>query len=93
MSNFRGEIEGFPKDVVFEMERRQVAQGNAADVSVFENDRMTACSEGGFTWSPTYEGEDFWNEVIEHRNFSLFYERFPEYNSKHSFLNINRRWL
>lgn len=93
MSDFRGEIEGFPEEVVIEMEIRQVAQGNAADVSVFENDRMADCSEGGFTWSRTYEGEDFWNEVIEDRNFSLFYERFPEYNSKCSFLNINRKWL
>ena len=93
MSDFRGEIEGFPEEVVIEMERRQVAQGNDRDVSVFEYHRDAGRMCGGFTWGRTDEGEDFWKEVIAYRNFSLFYEQFPEYNSKCPFLNINRRWL
>jgi hypothetical protein len=48
--NYKGDLKGFPPEVVEWMLDQQEAQGNRRDVSVFEEGRMADKSEGGFNW-------------------------------------------
>jgi hypothetical protein len=74
---FKGELAGFPAEVVEKMLERQVEQTGKKNVEVFE-DRMTASQAGGgFDWKKTAEGEDFWWAVIGRGEFDLFFERYP----------------
>jgi hypothetical protein len=77
MSNYKGDLKGFPQEVVEWMLDQQEAQGNRRDVSVFEEGRMADKSEGGFNWGKR-ENIKFCSEVICYRNFSLFFEKHPK---------------
>jgi hypothetical protein len=77
MSNYKGDLKGFPQEVVEWMLDQQEAQGNRRDVSVFEEGRMADKSEGGFNWGKR-ENIKFCSEVICYRNFSLFFEKYPK---------------
>jgi hypothetical protein len=70
---YKGELQGFPDEVVNKMLDRQVEQGNKRDVTVFE-----AGKTDGFYWSETTEGGNFWGEVIHDKNFALFFEKYPK---------------
>lgn len=54
---YKGQLEGFPKEVVEKMLDYQEAEGNKRDVSVFE-DRVSEAFNG-FGWYDTTEGVDF----------------------------------
>lgn len=69
---YKGQLKGFPTEVVEKMLERQVQQGNERDVSVFEDDISS-----GFTWGKTIEGYEFWESVIRKENFDLFFKRYP----------------
>lgn len=71
-----GDIQDFPLEVVQMMVERQVEQGNRADVTVFQRSAMAGYR--GFVWSHTKEGAEFWSSVIEHRDFSQFFDHFPK---------------
>lgn len=73
----RNELHGFPQEVIDKMLERQVEQGNERDVTVFE---QNCCAGGsrGFIWTDTPEKGGFWEQVIEKRNFDLFFERYPK---------------
>lgn len=75
---YKGQLEGFPKEVVEKMIERQVEQGNPRDVSVFEKRRTIDKGHLGFTWVTTDEGGDFWDSVIEYKDFDLFFKRYPK---------------
>ena len=75
-SGYKGEIKGFPKEIVEKMLDRQVEEGNKRDVSVFEIDRYSGKSFG-FHWSSTCEGSGFWDGVIGNRNFDVFFSKYP----------------
>ena len=86
---YKGQLEGFPKEVVEWMLDQQVAQGNKRDITVFEHSVAVDVDGGGFTWHdvPTWKGVDeidemdgidFCIEVITKKNFDLFYKRFPK---------------
>ena len=77
-----GQLEKFPIQVVKKMLERQVQQGNAENVRVFQECNYADKSMGGFTWSNTLEGVYFWNDVISHRNFEVFFEKYPELYSE-----------
>lgn len=70
-----GGIRDFPLEIVQMMVERQVEQGNRADVTVFQ--RSATAGDRGFVWANTIEGSEFWSSVIEHRNFSQFFDHFP----------------
>ena len=54
----------------------QVHQGNKADVEVFQlNSDAPICD--GFDWEKTSEGYNFWNDVIYHADFKLFFKKYP----------------
>jgi len=74
----KGEVTGFPLEVVDKMLEKQVEQYNKANVEVFENSIIADLSSGGFAWSNTKEGHNFWRKIIVHENFDLFFEKFPK---------------
>jgi len=60
----KGDIEGYPLEIVAEMIYNQVKQGNPFGVAVFENRRGTPKDDLGFDWDETSEGKDFWQKVL-----------------------------
>lgn len=77
-SDLKGVIKFFPIEVVQKMVEEQVRQGNYADVSVFQNDRMADCEHGGFDYRNTEYGYDFWYDIIANEKFSVFFEKYPK---------------
>jgi len=73
---YKGQLQGFPNEVVEKMLERQVEQGNKRDVSVFE--RFNRDCVNGFSWANTKEEYYFWDEVICEKNFNLFFEKYPK---------------
>ena len=75
--NYKGELKGFPKEVVEKMLERQVDQGNERDVTVFEQCKSSTKFADGFDWDESVEGHDFWNSVLYRRSFNVFFEKYP----------------
>ena len=77
----KGDIEGFPIEVVKWMLRKQESQGNKPSTSVFELDRESGRTSGGFNWSQAKEFDEAdARKIINSRNFDLFFEKYP-YNT------------
>lgn len=74
---YKGELTGFPIEVVEKMLEYQVKQGNPKNVIVFENLSTCDVVAGGFDWEKTTEGREFWEAVIADRFFGLFFEMYP----------------
>jgi hypothetical protein len=74
----KGELTGFPKEIIARMLDCQEEQGNKRDVFVFEEHKSYSLYVGGFDWDKTKEGYDFWEEVITEKNFDLFFEKYPK---------------
>lgn len=72
-----GEIEDFPIEIVQKMVDYQVAQGNKADVTVFQKCATAAQPDGGFNWTNTEEYMD-WMDIIFYREFDLFFKHNPK---------------
>ena len=75
---YKGDLKGFPKEIVDKMLECQVEQGNEKDVSVFEIILDADRYFGGFNWRDTIEGFNWWSEVIDHKNFDIFFEKYPK---------------
>jgi len=60
----KGDIEGYPLEIVAEMIYYQVEQGNPFGVAVFENSRIAPKDDLGFDWDKTPDGKDFWQKVL-----------------------------
>lgn len=78
----KGELKGFPKEIITRMLDCQVEHGNPRDVSVFERLSAALQSNKGFSWDKTQEGNIFWHKVILHKNFNLFFEKYPKKDNK-----------
>jgi hypothetical protein len=74
----KGELEGFPKEVIARMLDYQEEQGNKRDVNVFEKYNSYSLGAGGFDWAITKEEDDFWYKVILKKDFDLFFEKYPK---------------
>lgn len=74
---FKGDINGFPVEVVEKMLEHQVSQGNKRDLSVFEKFKKAGFRSDGFTWGETIEGRAFWSDVIIDKKFDVFFKRYP----------------
>lgn len=70
---FKGELKGFPREVVEKMLERQVEQGYERDLIVFEE-----CEYDGFVWGKSIEKHYFWCKVILEKDFNLFFEKYPK---------------
>lgn len=75
----KGQLEGFPKEIIARMLDYQEEQVNKRDVSVFENNITI-----GFAWDKTKEGGCFWYEVITKENFDLFFEKYPKQDNQYN---------
>lgn len=74
---YKGQLEGFPQEVVEKMLDEQEAQGNKRDVSVFEA-AVNSGAYDGFDWNDTVDGYYFWQRVIGTKDFDLFFEKYPK---------------
>ena len=72
----KGDLKGFPREIIARMLECQEEQGNKIDVSVFERDNCNSITKGGFYWPDTKEGSEFWSEVIRKKDFALFFEEY-----------------
>lgn len=77
-TKYTGEIKGFPREVVERMLDHQEKQSNKRDVAVFEKDKDTSKYGGGFWWDETEEGVEFWEKIITHNDFNVFFEKYPK---------------
>ena len=77
-STYGGEISDFPIEIVERMLECQVEQGNPRDVSMFEKCKGRGRMWYGFDWGNTNDGKDFWNDVINNKNFYLFFQKYPK---------------
>lgn len=77
--NMVDRLYGFPVGVVVRMMELQLEQTGKNDISVFTKDAGSDKVHGGFDWSDTVEGLEFWAEVIDEHNFGVFFEKYPDY--------------
>jgi hypothetical protein len=77
-SDLVGDIKEYPIEVVEKMIEEQIKQGNCPNVEVFQRYANADTADGGFNWSDTKDGDDFWMEVIDDGNFELFFEKYPK---------------
>ena len=77
-SDLIGEIKDFPIEVVQAMVDEQVRQGNKADVEVFQEYAYARYVRGGFDWSNSVMGEDFWDDVLYRKRFDEFFQKYPK---------------
>jgi hypothetical protein len=75
---YKGELAGFPEEVVEWMLDNQVKQGNPRNVSVFEINRAANAEQKGFDWDQTTEDAKFCQEVISFKYFDVFFEKYPK---------------
>ncbi|MDY3443427.1 hypothetical protein PG616_01015 [Riemerella anatipestifer] len=74
----KGEIADIPKPIIKRMLEEQKEQGNDIDISVFENRKDVAKSEGGFDWILSKEGNGFWIKVIKYKLYDSFFEKYNQ---------------
>ena len=75
---YKGQLEGFPREIVERMLECQVEQGNPKYVSVFEKDKTSNRLQGGFTWRNTSEGYIFWDKILGCGKLDTFFEKYPK---------------
>lgn len=75
---YKGQLKGFPKEVVKRMLECQEEQGNKRDVSVFEMKVGKGAMDGGFDWGRTKEKSVFWSDVINYKMFKTFFKKYPK---------------
>ena len=81
----KGQLEGFPKEIIAKMLDYQEKQGNKRNVSIFEKRAATSQCDEGFTWDDTKEGVFFWHKVINNKDFDFFFERYPKKDNTQDF--------
>jgi len=74
----KGQLEGFPLEIIDKIIEKQVEQGNEANVEVFEDNITIDRDLGGFDWIDTEEGREFWLKVINNKEFNLFFKKYPK---------------
>lgn len=75
---YKGRIKDFPVEIVEAMLDEQVRQGNKRDVTVFEEDPSSGFLMGGFNWDRSKERGEFWLEIIDNKDFNVFFEKYPK---------------
>lgn len=84
-----GQIANFPLEVVERMVYEQVNQFIKPDPAVFAKSKTAAAGQGGFTWSETKDGHNFWYCVIRLNDFDSFFKRYPKKYMEDSSKNTN----
>lgn len=68
----RGEIKGFPLEVVIAMLYHQKKQTGKADLLTFIRRKSVSATGGGFDWEETRQGFDYWDHIISNEKFEDF---------------------
>ena len=76
--DLKGQLIGFPIEIVKKMIEYQVEQGNSPNVRIFQKDKFQNNQHGGFLWNTTVEGYNFWYQVIAQCDFDMFFKKYPE---------------
>ena len=70
------------KDLPVEIQQRmldeQERQGYPRNAEVFERRTTAPGREGGFNWSKSVDGFDFWDRIIGIGDFAVFYDKYPK---------------
>ena len=66
----------YPPEVIELMLQRQEEQGNPRNIEPFLKDVRAGKTRGAFDWVDTPETCHFWNKVLVHKNFNIFYKRY-----------------
>lgn len=75
---YKGELTGFPQEIVEKILDEQERQGNKRDVSVFEKKAEAQLEDGGFDWESTNQDYLFWESILSYGELDYFYEDFYE---------------
>ena len=67
-----------PQEIVDRILEYQLAQTGKKDINVFVPTMGADKSKGGFDYSETIEGFDFWYDIIVRGEFDKFYEKYPK---------------
>lgn len=76
--DLKGQLEGFPLEVVKAMIEEQVRQGNEPNVEVFQNWYDITKDFGGFDFKNSKYGYNFWHKVIHYGDFNYFFENYKK---------------
>lgn len=74
--DLKEKIKDFPLEVVQRMVNCHIEQYGEIDLK--DIILASVIPEGLFEWSKTQEGQEFWNDVINHENFDLFFKKYPK---------------
>lgn len=75
---YKGQLKGFPSEIVEKMLDHQVEQGNPRNVAVFEETKNSTSSYFGFDWATSNEGYRFWDNIINNLDFNHFFDLYPK---------------
>ena len=78
-SDLIGNISDFPIEIVQKMVERSTEQEHWFDdigMITFQH-HISSAGRGGFNWGSTPEGHSFWESIIEHKRFDLFFDLYP----------------
>lgn len=89
-SDLVGELTKIPLEIVKMMIKEQVAQGNEANVRVFQQNRLSNKEYGGFNWVNTVNGENFWGDILVKFEFDKFYSIYNIDNKKSDGVKQNK---
>jgi hypothetical protein len=67
-----------PQEIVDRILEYQLAQTGKKDINIFVPTMGADKSKGGFDYSETIEGFDFWYDIIVRGEFDKFYEKYPK---------------
>lgn len=87
----KGDLVGFPKEIIKRMLDCQEKQGYQRNVSVFEKYIYAGMDEKGFDWEENKEGLDFWRQVLIQRNFDLFFEKYPKQDKSINIVRVENK--
>lgn len=74
----KGQLLHFPIEVIEAMLIEQEKQTGKKDVSIFQKSKTYDSSQGGFDWEKSSMGFTFWDNIIRHRRFDFFFERYKQ---------------
>lgn len=74
---YKGDLKGFPAEIVEKMLERQEEQGNKRNINVFQRNIKAIQANKGFDWTATPEKYTFWHKVTN-REFEKFFEKYPK---------------
>lgn len=73
------DLKDMPISVVQLMIDEQIRQGNKANITVFQKDKLAKENKGGFDWDKSIEGYCFWEHMIHYKKYpySFDYLKYP----------------